>query len=367
MVYDLVCFCYTIYVISLQKIFEANWDEFVKTNSVRPIVDFEIRKVIDCGKLSKGFTVYACHTCGKLKLVPFRCKSRVCNCCGYQYQKFRADKVRSKLINCDHRHLVFTIAKELRIYFRKDRTLLHILFQSAADTISQWLISQNKQQRRSCGMIATLHTFGRDLKWNPHIHMLISLCTKGTTEPFKRFDFIPYNMLRKRFMTTLLFNLKKHIPKLLIDKLYIDKDNGFYVYAKHRKINNYDIINYMVRYIGRPVIAQKRILKYENGLVTFCYNRHEDDKYVEETIPVFQFIQRVIVHIPDKYFNMIRYYGLYAEQHDLRLMKNKLPHRLEKQLNLWQIRILQSFHYHPLKCTCGDLMKFCEFVFPNSS
>ena len=27
--------------------------------------------------------------------------------------------------------------------------------------------------RNEFGMIATLHTFGRDLKWNPHIHCLI--------------------------------------------------------------------------------------------------------------------------------------------------------------------------------------------------
>ena len=31
------------------------------------------------------------------------------------------------------------------------------------------------------GFIATLHTFGRDLKWNPHIHMLI---TEGAVGKF---------------------------------------------------------------------------------------------------------------------------------------------------------------------------------------
>ncbi|WP_365899886.1 transposase [uncultured Holdemanella sp.] len=27
--------------------------------------------------------------------------------------------------------------------------------------------------RNEFGMIATIHTFGRDLKWNPHIHFLV--------------------------------------------------------------------------------------------------------------------------------------------------------------------------------------------------
>jgi len=257
-------------VVSPQRIFEDNWDEFVKLHPVRTVVDFEVRKVIDCGKLSKGFYLYECEICDKFKIVPFRCKSRVCNCCGYQYQKFRADAVKHKLINCNHRHIVFTIAEELRIYFRRDRELLHILFQSSADTISQWLADQNKKQRLTCGMISTLHTFGRDLKWNPHIHMLVPLCATGNGVPFKKFNFIPFGMLRKRFMTTLLFNLKKAVnaPRFnsLVNQLYKSKNNGFYVYAYAKLTNNEDVVNYMVRYIGRPVIAQKRILSYENGL-----------------------------------------------------------------------------------------------------
>jgi len=358
-------------VVSLQRIFEDKWDEFVKVHSVRPVVDAEVRKVIDCGKIGKGFYLYECEKCNNFKIVPFRCKSRVCNCCGYQYQKFRAEKVKAKLINCNHRHIVFTIAEELRIYFRRRRNLLNILFQSSADTISQWLVNQNKSQSCTCGMVSTLHTFGRDLKWNPHIHMLVSLCATGNAVPFKKFNFIPFGMLRKRFMTTLLFNLKNAVNtsrfNSVVNELYQSKNNGFYVYAYAKLTNNEDVVNYMVRYIGRPVIAQKRILKYENDTVTFCYNRHEDEQYVEETIPVFEFIKRVIIHIPERYFNMIRYYGLYAKPHDLFLMRKTVPSHIRRQLNLWQIRILMSFHYHPLKCACGCLMKFSEIIYPNTA
>ncbi|MCI9621692.1 MAG: IS91 family transposase, partial [Dorea sp.] len=33
---------------------------------------------------------------------------------------------------------------------------------------------QNKSMNFTPGFIMVLHTFGRDLKWNPHIHCLIS-------------------------------------------------------------------------------------------------------------------------------------------------------------------------------------------------
>jgi hypothetical protein len=201
------------------------------------------------------------------------------------------------------------------------------------------------------------------------------MCATGNGVPYKKLDFIPFTMLRKRFMTTLLFKLKNALSNSenairfnrLVNKLYIDKDNGFYVYAYDKTINSSEIVNYMVRYIGRPVIAQKRILKYENGFVTFCYNRHEDNKYIEETVPVFEFIQKIIIHIPEKHFNMIRYYGLYAKPHKLRLMKKKLPAQLQRQLNLWQLRIWLAFNYNPLKCACGKQMKFAELFFKNTS
>ena len=60
------------------------------------------------------------------------------------------------------------------------------------------------------------------------------------------------------------------------------------------------------------MIATSRIDKYDGSMVTFHYNRHEDDKYIQETIPVMDFIKRLIRHIPEKHFKMIRYGGLYA-------------------------------------------------------
>ena len=176
-------------------------------------------------------------------------------------------------------------------------------------------------------------------------------------------------------MTTLLYKLKQALRGTtkaaqfiaLVNRLYKEKDNGFYVYAYAKLTSATNVVDYMIRYIGRPVIAQKRILKYENKIVTFCYNRHEDDEYVEEAIPVFDFLKRLIIHIPDKHFNMIRYYGLYAKKHDLLTKYRPLPLKHSKLINSWQIRIWQNFNYNPLKCTCGKQMKFCEIFPPNSS
>lgn len=58
--------------------------------------------------------------------------------------------------------------------------------------------------------------------------------------------------------------------------------------------------------------ATSRIDNYDGVFVAFHYNRHEDEKYVEETLPAMDFIKRLLRHIPEKHFKMIRYGGIYA-------------------------------------------------------
>ena len=79
-----------------------------------------------------------------------------------------------KILNVQHRHCVFTIARELRPLFLNDRSLLNCLFSSVNNVVTRMFHKDNKTELFTPGFICVLHTFGRDLKWNPHIHCLIS-------------------------------------------------------------------------------------------------------------------------------------------------------------------------------------------------
>lgn len=41
------------------------------------------------------------------------------------------------------------------------------------------------------------------------------------------------------------------------------------------------VLKYIGRYLGRPVMAISRIDHYDDDTVTFHYNRHEDNKYID--------------------------------------------------------------------------------------
>lgn len=221
------------------------------------------------------------------------------------------------------------------------------------------------------GFISTLHTFGRDLKWNPHIHVLITEGASGNFTPWKKFEIFPYVMLRNRFQTTLLSLLENHFGKQkfksLKNHIYSTSSNGFYVHAPKIKARNIkSTVKYVIRYSGKPAMAQSRILNYDGKYVTFWYDRHEDNQRVEETITAYDFIKRLIIHIYDKYFNVVRYYGLYAKKHKhsdkfIHMLK---PHvaKIRKQLQNWQCRILLYFKHDPLTCSCGHTFHFDYLV-----
>ncbi|MNN34867.1 putative transposase [compost metagenome] len=133
----------------------------------------------------------------------------------------------TRCLDVPHRHITFTIPDLLWPYFQKDRKLLDLLFKSTSYTILSWFKQQSKLEQFVPGIIATLHTFGRDLKWNTHIHMLVTEGAMGRKTDWKVFNHFPYDMLRKRFMTKLLFELSLHIKtdpfRKLKNELYKSK------------------------------------------------------------------------------------------------------------------------------------------------
>ena len=355
----------------LQQIFTDYYEEIEYILHPRKTEMENIDKMIHCGDPSFGGAMYGCPHCGKLKFVPFRCHSRFCPTCGNKYTMDRTTSMSFKLVNVTHRHCVFTIDENLREFFLKDRSLLDCLFHSANSVITRMFYKMNKSKNFTPGFIMVLHTFGRDLKWNPHIHCLISeggYSDDGFWRNVKHFD---YTFLRNAFRTALLNEMESKIGssfKKVKAKCYREHQQGFYVYAKPNLCDPRIVVKYIGRYLGRPVIATSRIDKYDGEMVTFHYNRHEDEQYIEETIPAMEFIQRLIRHIPEKHFKMIRYGGIYARHREIdsKLYRaiSKSKHHIYHSFNQWRTAILSSFGYDPLVCPdCQHRMEFLELYF----
>jgi len=280
----------------------------------------------------------------------------------------------TKLINVKHRHLVFTIPDFLWDFFREDRNRLNLMFHAVNTTLSSWFKEQKKGEDFKPGFISVIHTYGRDNKWNVHLHCLLAEAS-ADNNTIKKIDFFPYKMLRKRFQKIILYLLEKDIGKDTFRKIknlaFTKYNEGFYIRAKKNEFkNSKKALEYVLRYCGRPCFASYRILNidYDNNTITFWYQRSEDKLFVVVNIPIFKFIERLIIHISDYQFKTIRYYGFYASRshkriNEFKLLIDKLKIPFYKSMLKWQMLLLSSFKKDPLKCPkCDNIMLFQQLI-----
>ena len=370
----------------IAKIFEDHQDNIpadIKASILKykPNADKEIKKIINCYNKNLGCNVYHCPDCNECCFIGHTCKSRFCSSCGYKYKLERVENILSTAYNCKHRQIVFTCAKELWPYFFVDfNNLINIYFQAVNDTIYSVLNESFKRKngivkkyisktKYTPGFFAFLHTFGRDLKWNPHIHVLIAEIKLSNNKCIK-WEYFDFNALSKRFMKILLDLMDEYLNdksfKVLKNKLYKKYKKGFYVYAEKKKFKNLKSgVEYVTRYCGRVAISENRIINYDGNNVTFCYNDHKDNAYHEVTVTASQFITILLKHLLPNNFKIIRYFGFYRKKHPLHdkmvMMVSTETNKIRKQILKYALSIQKFFNYNPFNCPkCGKTMiKVC--------
>lgn len=341
-------------------------------DSYRPNAHSEIDKIIKCNNKQLGCRAFECPKCNKILFVSNTCKSRSCSSCGYKYKEERVNQIVNTAYSCPHRQLVFTIPVELRKPFFKDfKNCINILFEAVSETIYSILNESYKRdpatKKYKCyknkiksipGFFSFLHTFGRDLKWNPHIHVLLAE-NKLVNGKFISVRYLDYDALSKRFMKILLTKLVKYDRVKFLgikNDLYKKYKNGLYVYAEKKKFNSFrNGIEYVTRYCGRVPISENRILNYDGENVTFCYNAHEDESYHEVTITAIEFILMLIRHIAPTQFKIIRYYGFYRKNYKISDTIKKIVDESQKKFRKWTLKhenlIKAHFDRNPYFCT----------------
>lgn len=341
-----------------------------------------------CHDLSKGYLYFDCPKCHRYHIQGLSCHSRFCASCGKKYRDARTLAIAEQCLSVPHRQFVFSIPDTLRVYFRHHRSLLNQLFTSVRQTfdwINHGKSKRAKKENRQFGYVLFLHTYGRDLKYNPHIHALIAEATIDVNGKQRKHAYFSFEALRKSFMKQLLANMKTYLkPRLsqrdmrafyaLTNRLYKQYRHGFYTHGPKKQRQDTSAVQntteYIARYAGHPAISESRIININetNNTITYYYDPHEDDHQDEKrgrqivTEHVYKFIAKLIVHIPDKHFHTIRRYGFYAnrsrhKQSPYRKLYSR--HKLNKMKRLldWRQNLRYIYKYDPLLCICGSIME----------
>jgi len=344
--------------ITINHIFSHNhnWDvyQYEHRDELRAVEIEEVEKMLRCE--DSGYRLYCCPGCGELKVVHFGCNSRVCTHCGKKFTDRWADSIARKTFDVKHRHVVLTIPEELRSIFYEDRTLLKVLMDCAIRTVSD-VIEWRLNYKATPGIVVVLHTYGKDMKFNPHLHCLVTEGGFKKNGIWVDVNYFPFKMLRRSWQYQLLTRLGKMLENTyenrgFIDGLFKRYPKGFYVRAKDTINNKKGMVKYIGRYIRHPAVAESRIISYDGKEVIFWYK--DDDNIVHYvTMEVDEFLHAVIDHIPDKQFKTIRHYGVYS-----RGIKRKFK-RLWSLGSIAQTKLTKFIEsWAPICPNCGKKMEY---------
>jgi len=249
-----------------------------------------------------------------------------------------------------------------------------------------------------------MHTFGSRLNFHPHIHILVSdggLSSDNGSFSWKHCSFFPEKILKARFRYILVKKLRQWVAQKLKEKtlsiprsiqlFWLKKYNTsdffdvakllyqviWYVFIGEKLTNALYTTRYIGRYAKRPCISETNIVcySYEKQLVSFLFKDKITHTKITETVCVDEFIKRLIRHIPEKHFRMIRHYGFYANRIKNNLLDVLAPllnaiygsafvlYDPDFQLASWRARILRSSGSDPLICpNCHLTMKLIEMT-----
>ena len=276
-----------------------------------------LNAVSNCRTTQLGGSVMVCHHCGSLHYVLHSCRNRHCpQCQGIDKELWIEDR-KHELLPVKYFHVVFTVPHNLLELFRYNReTMYNLLFEKSWETINIFA-ADKKLLGAKPGAIAILHTWDQQIKFHPHIHLIVPAGGIDKTGQWKdsnqNGDFLfdvkhMSEVFSARFVKKLRRlkqqgKIKKFVPRDLIKTPWV-------VYAKQAFGSPYNVVEYLGRYTHRVAISNARILNVTHSHVTLRWcDRKNNYKTETLTITGVEFLKRFVEHIVPPYFRRIRHWG----------------------------------------------------------
>jgi len=259
-----------------------------------------------------------------------------------------------------HRHFVISIPDVIWSYLKQDRSLWKDYMDSAIETCNDYFPKIMGNQNIRVGIIVIFHPYGKDMKFQPHLHLIITEGGFNAKGYFIKQEFVPARKFAKCWQYHVSTNLQRAgIPPEVFTYTY-NKYDGFYVWVhkagriRHPKL----IAKYLGRYVRHPAIANSRLTYFDGRNVSFFYEEHREEEIIRHDLTMYvdDFISALIQHIPEPQFKMIRYYGAYAR-------RTKAKFGFFSQSSIRQWTLLKFGFYKEIRCPyCGGEVEFVTYL-----
>jgi hypothetical protein len=278
-----------------------------------------MQDIEQCRTATLGGQVYYCAHCQTERYSYHSCKNRHCPKCGNEQANQWLQAQQTLLLPIPYFLVTFTLPQELRPLARSHQKLLYnLLFRAAAQALLK-LAQDPRFIGATPGMVGVLHTWTRQLLYHPHVHFIVS---GGGLTPTRSWRASAAHFLIHEKPLALIFRAKlrdglkqagllAHLdPQLWKKDWLIDcKPVG----------NGLAAFKYLAPYIFRVALSNHRLLKLQDGLVTFKYKDSASKQIRGCTIAAEEFIRRFLQHVLPPAFVKLRYYGLLSPSNRRRL------------------------------------------------
>jgi hypothetical protein len=270
-----------------------------------------VSDLLNCRTARLGGHIDRCDNCGTVRIIYHSCRNRHCPKCQHMPRERWLEKRKDEILPVSYFHVVFTLPHELNtVILNNKKVMFNVLFAAASKTLLNF---GENELNGTPGFLAILHTWDQKLHAHFHLHCLVAggavSKDKKRWLPVKNDYLFNEQALSRVFCGKFMEHLG-HVRKTGALKFTTGAYGNFknMLYAKNW------VVSVRNRYTHRVAIANSRIKKLENAMVSFTAKNRKKQRTETITITAVEFIRRFLLHSLPSGFVRIRHYGFLANR-----------------------------------------------------
>jgi hypothetical protein len=240
--------------------------------------------------------------------------------------------------------------------------------------------------------LRALHTWSQTLVLHPHLHCLVTgggLTPAGQWVAVRHGFLLPARVVMAVFRGKMVAAIRQTFARgvlvlpaamrpqqlvNLLNRLSHPAKTKWNVRIMERYRHGTGVVTYLARYLRGGPLKNARLVAYDGDRVTFTYRARQEEADAgpaspqRMTLPVADFLQRWLLHVPVPQTRSVRCYGLYHHTHAaaLAVCRTALGQPpVEVPLGLdWQTVCAQRGDTHPERCPTYGQLLVCTGVIP---
>jgi putative transposase len=288
--------------------------------------------------------------------------------------------------------VIFTLPHDLNpLWLANVPVMTTLLLQAVRATLGT-LLAAPKYLGAQPGILAALHPWSQTLGLHPHGPCLVTgggLTADGSWKAVRHGFLLPARVVMAVFRGKMLDAIRRAWTRgalvrpeglrpqqglNLLNRLGHPMKTRWHVRIMERYRHGAGVVTYLARYLRGGPLKNARLVAYDGACVTFTSRARQEEADAgpaspqRMTLPVADFLQRWLLHVPVPQTRVVRGYGLYHQTHAealavCRTALGQPPVEPPPALD-WQTVCAQRGEAHPERCpTCGQRL-VCTGVIP---